>query len=496
MTAMPFVVHIASEMYPFSKTGGLADVLGALPAEQRRQGAQVAVITPHYGHMSEMKRLRLVHSGIPVGYPWAPITAQVYQGVEQGVTVYFIHRSEYFDRLGYYNSSYGDYFDNCERFIFFCRAALEWCRHLDRAPDIIHAHDWQAALVSAYVHFWRQTDPFWATTRTVVTLHNLAFQGRFSSRLFWNSGLPDSAWNLDGAEFFGDFNVLKAGIAYADQITTVSPSYAKEIQTPEFGCGLDGILRNRANALTGILNGADYTVWDPTHDRFLPHAFSVGHMRGKRICKEWLIHKLGLDPAVAKYPLLGFIGRLRGQKGVDLLVDILPALMKIGVGVVVLGEGDPALEAKLQNLMEEHRGKFAACIGYTEELAHVIQAGTDVFLMPSRYEPCGLTQMYSLRFGTVPVASSVGGLRDTVRAHPDAESTGFLFRAGDPSSFLRAVMEALSVWERPVLWNRIRARAMRKRFSWVQSAREYFSVYAAAQKGLTQDVQTEKTKRS
>lgn len=478
MADKPLVLHVTSEMYPFSKTGGLADVLGALPPALSQKRVNVAVATPFYGRLSSAGHpVRLLHSDLPVGFPWPTITAEVFHANYQDVPVYFISRGEYFDRRFYYNTHKGDYFDNCERFIFFCRAVLEWCRHLDTAPAVIHAHDWQAALTVAYIHFWRQFDPFWKDTKTVFTIHNLAFQGRYSSRLFWESGLPTEAWNMEGAEFWGDFNMLKAGIAYADMVTTVSPSYAREIQTEEFGCGLDGILRARSSVLTGILNGADYDVWDPSGDKFLPEPYCVGNMWGKRHCKEHLIREYGMAPEVATRPLLGFIGRLRQQKGIDLLLEILPALMKIGVGVVVLGEGHLDYEARLLELMEKHCGRLAARIGYTEELAHYIQAGTDIFLMPSRYEPCGLTQMYSLRFGTVPVASSVGGLKDTIVPHPRYGSTGFTFAPDDPSAFLKAIMDALTVWEKPHVWNKIRTRAMKVSFSWDKSADGYIEVY-------------------
>lgn len=478
MADRPLILHITSEMYPFSKTGGLADVLGALPPALAEKGVDVAVVTPFYGRLSTAGYpVRLLHSDVPVGYPWPPTTAEVFHSDYQGVPVYFISRGEYFDRRFYYNTHRGDYFDNCERFVFFCRAALEWCKFMGRTPDVVHAHDWQAALSMAYLHYWRQIDPFWKDVKTVLTIHNLAFQGRYSSRLFWECGLPTSAWNMDGAEFWGDFNMLKAGIAYADHVTTVSPSYAEEVQTEAFGCGLEGILRKRSADLTGILNGADYDVWDPRGDKYLPHPYCRGNMKGKRICKEHLLREYGMDPIVATRPLLGFIGRLRRQKGIDLLLDILPALMKIGVGVVVLGEGNLEFEAQLMELTEKYQGRLAARIGYTEELAHYIQAGTDIFLMPSRYEPCGLTQMYSLRFGTVPIASAVGGLRDTIVPYPRYGATGFTFAPGDPSAFLRAIMDALSVWDKPKKWTQLRSSAMKASFSWPRSAEGYLAVY-------------------
>jgi len=478
MSKKPLILFVTAEIYPFSKTGGLGDVMGALPVALQRMGANVAVITPLYGRISTGDvHLRLVYPDCPVRYPWPPITAEIYQADYFGVPVYFIHRGEYFDRRFYYSTHGGDYFDNCERFIFFCRAALEWAKRLGPAPAVVHAHDWHAALVPAYLSFLRKTDPYWRNVKTVMTIHNLAFQGRFSSRLFWESGLPASAWHMEGAEFYGDFNLLKAGVMYADSVTTVSPSYAREIRTHRFGCGLEGVLEKRASDLSGILNGADYEVWDPANDKFLPATYSLGGMKGKRLCKLQLIDELGMDRDLEHRPLLGFIGRLRYQKGIDLLIRIMPELMRRDVGVVVLGEGNLRIEARLLELMEKYHGRLFVRIGYTEDLAHRIQAGTDIFLMPSRYEPCGLTQMYSLRYGTIPVATAVGGLKDTIVPYPRFNATGFIFAEPNPRLFLRAVSLAVYVWKKPGAWNRIRKRAMLESFSWERSAKGYLEVY-------------------
>ena len=253
MRKKPLILFVTAEIYPFSKTGGLADVMGALPVTLHRMGFNVAVITPFYGRMSTGGvQLRLVYPDCPIRYPWPSTTAEIYQADYLGVPVYFVHRGEYFDRRFYYSNHKGDYFDNCERFIFFCRAALEWIKLLGAAPAVVHAHDWHAALVPAYLYFQRQLDPYWKNLKTVMTIHNLAFQGRFSSRLFWDSGLPTSAWHMEGVEFYGDFNLLKAGIVYADSVTTVSPGYAREIKTRRFGCGLEGVLKKRAGDLLGI----------------------------------------------------------------------------------------------------------------------------------------------------------------------------------------------------------------------------------------------------
>lgn len=475
------VLFVTSEIYPFSKTGGLADVLGSLPLAIRDRGIPAAVITPFYGRLRTGNyQLRLVSDDCPVGYPWPSTTAEIYQADYEGVPIYFVSRGEYFDRRYYYNTHAGDYFDNCERFNFFCRAALSWIRRQGEAPKIIHCNDWQSGLVPAYLEFMRRWDPFWRETRTVMTIHNLAFQGRFSSRLFWESGLPHEAWHMDGVEYYGDFSLLKAGIAYSDMITTVSPSYAREILGCDFGCGLEGILSHRVQRLRGILNGADYGVWDPRDDKFLPCAYGHEELSGKHRCKQMLLREFCLSDMLEDRPLLGFIGRLRDQKGIDLLIEIMSRVMDMGVGVIVLGEGDLSYEARLLELMEEYPGRLAVQVGYTEDLAHRIQAGADIFLMPSRYEPCGLTQMYALRYGTPPVATAVGGLRDTIVPHPDPRSTGFTFERSEPGQFLEAIQRAVSLFQDQGQWQAMVMRAMQENFTWDKAAEKYLEVYREA----------------
>jgi len=472
------IVFLTSEIYPFSKTGGLADVMGILPLTLSRMGVRVAVITPFYGRMSTGQYpVRLVSENCPVGYPWPDTSADIYLADYQGLPVYFIDRGEYFDRRHYYCTHKGDYFDNCERFIFFNRAALAAIRHLNMGTRIVHSQDWHAGLAMAYLAFWRRTDPFWTGIRAVMSIHNLAYQGRFSYRLFEQSGLPLEAWNMEGVEFYNSFNLLKAGIAYADRITTVSPSYAQEIMTSEFGCGLEGILTRRKADLIGILNGADYSIWSPAKDRVLKCTYSVDKPEGKVLCKEQLIAELKLDPELKNRPVLGFIGRLRGQKGIDKLLAIIPEIMKLDVGLVVLGEGRAEYEAELLSVMEDYPGRIVGVIGYTEEMSHLIQAGADIFLMPSRYEPCGLTQMYSLSYGTPPVATAVGGLRDTIIAYPQPDANGFVF--GDPSAegLLQSIQQAVRVWDDKATWKRIQRNAMRANFSWEKSAKRYMEVY-------------------
>lgn len=472
------IVFLTSEIYPFSKSGGLADVMGILPLTLSRMGLRVAVITPFYGRISTGQYpVHLVHENCPVGYPWFDTTADIFRADYQGLPVYFIERGEYFDRRYYYCTYKGDYFDNCERFIFFCRAALAAIRHMGLGARIVHAQDWHAALAMAYLAFWRRSDSFWAGIRTVMSIHNLAFQGRFSYRLFEESGLPLEAWNMEGVEFYNSFNLLKAGIAYADKITTVSPSYAQEIMTPDFGCGLEGILERRADDLVGILNGADYSIWSPDQDPFLEQTYSVDNPQGKIECKCSLINTLDLDPFLMTRPILGFIGRLRVQKGIDIVLDIIPELMKLDVGLVVLGEGRADFEERLMAIVEDYPGRIAGIIGYTEEMSHVIQGGSDIFLMPSRYEPCGLTQMYSLSYGTPPVATAVGGLRDTIISYPHPQANGFIFETPTAQALLDSVRQAVTLWEDREAWAKIQRNAMLANFSWENSAQKYIELY-------------------
>jgi len=474
------ILFFTSEIFPFSKSGGLGDVMGILPRTLSDLGLPVSVITPFYGRLNTGEyQIRLVYENCPVGYPWPDITADIYLADYHGLPVYFIDRPEYFDRKQFYCTYHGDYFDNCERFIFFSRAGLAWARRMDTPPRIVHVHDWHSSLVPAFLHFLRASDPYWQATSTILTIHNLAFQGQYSARLFWESGLPPEAWHMDGAEYHGSFNMLKTGIGYADRITTVSPSYAEEIVTPKFGSGLEGLLSKRADRLRGILNGVDYNIWNPETDRYLPYHYSAEDLSGKDKCKEFLINSMGLSPRLLDRPILGFIGRLRDQKGIDLLMDIVPQLMEADLGLVILGEGALETETLIGNLVEQYPRRLAACIGYTEEMSHQIMAGTDVFLMPSRYEPCGLTQLYSLRYGTLPVTSAVGGLKDTVISHPSPNCTGFTFGTISSWALLRAVQKALRIWEsRPELWKQMQRRAMNHDFSWHRSAMRYAELYA------------------
>ncbi len=474
----PDIFHISSEIYPFSKSGGLADVVGILPQALEDIGLQPCVITPLYGRISTSRfQISLIYEDCPVGYPWPEITADIYYTDFKGIPVFFIQRGEYFDRRSYYCTSKGDYFDNCERFIFFSRAAVSFMEKMGFKPRIVHAHDWHAALTNAYIYFQRESKDLWKNTRTVFTIHNLAFQGQFSSRLFWDSGLPFEAWHMDGVEYYNNFNLLKSGIAYSDLITTVSPTYASEILTPEFGCGMEGLLAQNKNKIWGILNGADYQTWNPETDKYLAANFTARDLSGKKECKARLLKELSLPEKPVDMPIFGFIGRLRRQKGIDLIMEKAENIVEKGGRIIILGEGKQKFEAQLMQLVEKYPQNISGIVGYTEEMAHKIQAGSDFFLMPSRYEPCGLTQMYSLRYGTLPIATAVGGLRDTITAYPEEGANGFVFSKADPSTFMESVNEALEVYLDPIWWEKMRQNAMHADFSWDNSARVYARAY-------------------
>jgi len=386
-----------------------------------------------------------------------------------------VRADRYFDRDTLYGPPGGDYPDNAERFAFFCRAALEWLRRLDPPPDVLHVHDWQAALAPAFLRGTAPLYPELAAVRTLLTVHNLAYQGRFGSDTWPLLNLDTRYFAPDWLEFFGQVNYLKAGLVFADKLTTVSPTYAREIvQSPETGAGLEGLLRHRQQDLVGIMNGVDYTRWSPDVDPALPQRYSAQDLSGKAADKAALQRELGLD--VDENALLtAAIGRLAHQKGYDLLAQALPRMLDRKLQFVLLGMGDSTLEQEFRALAERHPTRVSVQIRFDDALAHRIEGGADVFLMPSRFEPCGLNQLYSLRYGTLPVVHAVGGLNDSIRE--GAEGWGFRFDNEDLQGLLAAVDRALTLWSDRSSWRSAMQRAMARDHSWDRAAEQYEALY-------------------
>jgi len=473
------VVMLSPEVYPYAKTGGLADVLAALPPALVAAGVEVTVCVPGY-------RSALRAAGTPAPGPrlYAPIAsrmeaAEIVRLPGAPVPTVLLRADRYFDRDGLYGEGGQDYPDNAERFAFFCRAALEWLRAEREPPDVLHVHEWQAALAPAFLRATAALYPELGRVRTVLTLHNLAFQGRFPADHWHVLNLDARYFVPEFLEFYGEINFLKAGMVFADALTTVSPRYAAEIQTPAFGEGLDGVLRARGAALRGILNGIDDAVWDPATDPHLPARYRAGDLAGKARCKRALQAELGLDVG-DDAPLLGVVSRLAEQKGFDLLaVALPPALEAWDAELAVLGSGEERYERWVRELEGRFPGRVGARVGFDEGLAHRIEAGADVFLMPSRFEPCGLNQFYSLRYGTVPIVHATGGLDDSVAEFDPATGTGtgFKFTPYTPDAFLAALERALRTRRDPALWARLVANGMAQDFSWSRAAAEYRALY-------------------
>lgn len=467
---MARVLMLASEAAPFAKSGGLADVVGALPGALRARGEEVAVVLPRYRSVPP-ENLECVHEHLSI---WlaagAFYDAGIWRKFHRGVPYFFIDCPPLYDRPGIYGEK-ADYPDNHVRFAVLCQAALALIRHHWR-PDVVHCHDWQAALTPVYIRTRLGGDPTFMGLRTLLTLHNLGYQGIYPKTVLGEIGLDESLFHPDALEFFGDVNLLKGGIRFADALNAVSPTYAREIQTPELGFGLDGVLRSRGEALTGILNGADYEEWNPETDPQLPARFSAADLSGKRRVKQELLAEMGLPPEALERPLVGMVSRLDSQKGFDLLQEAAAELPAEDLSLAALVSGAPRGEEFLRAWAAAHPNKIAIRIAYDERMAHRILAGADLLLMPSRYEPCGLTQIYALRYGTVPVVRATGGLADTVD-----DSTGFLFREYTVAALLEAVRRALAAYRERDQWRERMRRGMSRDFSWNASAARYAELY-------------------
>ena len=460
---------VSSEAAPFAKTGGLADVVGSLPAALRSFGEEVAVVIPRYGSI-DLKAARRVWDHHPVYFGTDAYPVSIYQAPAE-FPVYLVDCPPLFDRKGLYGESGLDYPDNHIRFAVFCRAALGVARNLFRT-EIFHCHDWQTGLVPAYLRTTFATDPTFLGCRTLFTIHNLGYQGLFPKTALAEVALDPSVFRPDGIEFYGRVSYIKAGIEFADALNTVSPTYAHEIQTPELGFGLDARLRDRASVLTGILNGVDYAEWSPPSDPHIPAHYSIEDLGGKAACKRRLLEEFGLPPEAMDRPLLGIVSRFTRQKGTDILAEIAGQIVAENVYLVALGTGDPEYEEFFVRMQAEYPGRIAARIGFDEGLAHRVEAGSDIFLMPSRYEPCGLNQIYSLHYGTVPVVRATGGLDDTIE-----EGTGFKFADYSGQAFLEAVRAAVRAFADREGWQEMMRRGMRKDFSWKTSAAAYSELY-------------------
>jgi starch synthase len=474
------ILFVASEGLPFSKTGGLADVIEALPKALAALGHEVAVLLPRYRNTKTVG-IATPSMTVPMGDALR-FPAILEGGALHGVLFNFVDDVEYFDREQLYGVAGKDYPDNAERFAEFSGAAIEFCKQV-WMPEVIHCNDWQTGLVPVLLRTRYKNDEAFRGVPVVFTIHNMGYHGAFPRDAMKRIGLPESLFAIDALEFYGRVNFLKGGLLFSDCLTTVSPKYAQEITTPEYGQGLDGVVRARADRLTGILNGADYTIWSPERDKVIAARYSPKDMSGKPACKRDLITQMGLPSAAVEKPLIGIVSRFAGQKGFDLIEQIAADLMTEDLAFVALGAGEPKYEKFLRELAKAFPSKVAVKVAYDNVLAHKIEAGADIFLMPSRYEPCGLNQIYSLKYGTVPVVRATGGLEDTIEAYDPAtgHGTGFKFTAYDGPSLLGALHEALSVFRNePAAWRQIQLNGMSKDFSWQVSAAEYLKLYDAA----------------
>jgi starch synthase len=474
------IAMIASEVVPFAKTGGLADVVGALPKFLSPLGVELRIFLPFYRE-TEKKNLplRRVIESLEMEWKGEKVPFSVWESGDNALVFLMIERDEYFDRDFLYGTPQGDYPDNGERFAFFSKAALESLRHLNFRPDVIHAHDWQAAIALAFLKFVYAQDPFFAYTRSLFTIHNLAYQGLFEKDVLSRIGLPDKLFNMEDLEFYGKVNYLKGGILYSTAVSTVSRRYSQEIQTPEFGYRLDGLLRKRRDHLFGILNGVDYADWNPATDKFIVRPFDPTYVDGKKECRKDLLRAFGLDAVKEETPVVGMVSRLAGQKGFDILCESLEGIFKMGAVLVILGTGEEVFQKALSAAREKFPGSLGLRIAYDESLSHKIYAGSDMFLIPSRYEPCGLTQMYSLRYGTVPVVRATGGLDDTIQEYDPVGGTGngFKFQEYTSTALLSSLQKAMAVHRQKGRWRQLVQKAMASDFSWEVSAREYLRLY-------------------
>lgn len=485
------VLMVSPEAHPYAHTGGLAEVVAALAEALGRMGHRVTLVVPRYrgvdvaGAHAEPATVRLGARTVAVTF---------YTGTSRaGVTPVFVDVPELFDRGGLYATDGRDFPDNAWRFAVFSRAALEYARLRGERPTVIHAHDWQTGMVPVFQKMQFSNDPVIGGVPVIFTIHNVAFQGVFPPATLPEIGLGWEVMDVQALEYWGHINYLKGGINFSERLTTVSPSYAREILTPEHGFGLDGALRRRADELTGILNAIDVTRWNPERDDLIGASFSAEDLSGKAKAKQILLETVGLpaDAAALRRPVIGLISRLTHQKGLDLLAAATDELMAVDAAWVMLGSGDREYEQLWSALASRYPERVSTTIGFDERLAHRIEAGADVFLMPSRYEPCGLSQLYSHRYGTLPIVHATGGLDDTVRDVPEREPNGFKFREFTPAGLLAALQRALQLFKKPNEWKTMQLAGMKDDYSWDVSAREYVKVYEEAARAAATRSETE-----
>lgn len=480
------IVFAASECVPFAKTGGLADVVGALSPELVKLGHEVTVYLPLYPRVRQHIRgeLKYVVRSITIPFQFYNRFAGIVDGGKrEGVQFYFVDCPEMFSRPELYGTRDGEYSDNAERFGLYCRAVLEAAKQLG-VPDVFHIHDWQAAPVAIFLRTIYASDPMLRSAAAVLTIHNAAYQGKFPPRTTEQLLLPWDIFTMDKVEQFDRFNFLKGGLVYSDILTTVSRRYAEEIQTPEFGEQLDVVLRSRASDLRGILNGVDYAQWNPATDTHLAARYSADNLAGKAACRADLLKTFGLDNVESTTPVIGIVSRFATQKGFDMVAQIAGQLSDREVAVAALGTGEPVLEKFFRDWAFWHRGNVSVRVAYDDALAHKIEAGADMFLMPSKYEPCGLNQIYSLKYGTVPIVRATGGLDDTIEEwHADkGTGTGFKFYGYDPRDLLAAIDRAIAAFRDKEGWMQLMRNGMLRNYSWRQPARAYSAVYEEAAK--------------
>lgn len=477
------ILLASSEVHPFSKTGGLADMVGALAKTLARKGHKVGLVTPLYaGIRSQFPAIKEFDWEIDLPVGARRVQAKVCT-VNMGprLTVYFIEHPGYYERAGFYLEKGREYPDNAERFIFLSKCVAQLARYLPWKPELVHVHDWQTGLVPLFIRHQSLHDGWTEPPRSCLTIHNLAYQGLFPVSFYPLTNLPHGYLNPNGVEFYGMFNCLKAGIVFADTITTVSPNYAKEIMTEPFGCGLHGLIQKRRGVLHGVLNGVDYDEWKTIDNRFLKNSFSARNLFGKATIKNELQKELGL-PTNAHVPLFATVGRLADQKGVDLLLGALEEMLSSEIQFALLGSGDPKLENAFRELAIRYPDKVAPRIGFDETLSHRIEAGADFFLMPSRYEPCGLNQMYSQRYGTIPIVRATGGLNDSVIDIGDdpANATGLKFTELSPPALAKCMRKAIAIFQNAELLRHFRLNGMKADFSWDRTAEQYLQIYDIA----------------